>query len=185
MNKLQWNANRISNILISRKCTLHLNISSVKWHLFCLGLDVLIKTGTIWNNDHFLVYKRMSVSLSQVEYTYVDDDPDMGVDAEFTHMLLHSHTVFLQSIINTLTHSPLEDVVIILKVQFLNTCFVKFLWTPQNTFYDESTLVWVMPWCHQTASHCLCQSWPRSMSPYVATKPPWVKAHTKWPPLFL
>ena len=101
------------------------------------------------------------------------------------HMLLHSHTVFLQSIINTLTHSPLEDVVIILKVQSLNTCFVKFLWTPQNTFYDESTLVWVMPWCHQAASHSLSQCWPRSMSPYVVTKPPWVKAHTKWPPLFL
>ena len=40
---------------------------------------------------------------------------------------------------------------------------------------EKSTLAQVMAWCHQTASHCLSQCWPRSMSPYGVTRPQWVK----------
>ena len=35
----------------------------------------------------------------------------------------------------------------------------------QNTFDDKSTLVQVMPWCHQAAGHYLSQYWYGSMSP--------------------
>ena len=42
--------------------------------------------------------------------------------------------------------------------------------------YDKSTLVQVMAWCHQATSHYLSQCWPRSMSPYEATRPQRVNA---------
>ena len=42
-------------------------------------------------------------------------------------------------------------------------------------FTDKSTLVQVMAWCRQATSHYLSQYWPRSLSPYGITKPPWVK----------
>ena len=38
---------------------------------------------------------------------------------------------------------------------------------------DESTLVQVMAWCHQTTSHYLNQCWPSSMLPYEVTEPQW------------
>ena len=40
---------------------------------------------------------------------------------------------------------------------------------------DKSTLVEVMPWCHQATSHYLGQCWPSFMSPYGVTRPQWVK----------
>ena len=40
---------------------------------------------------------------------------------------------------------------------------------------DQSTLVQVMAWCHQTTNHNLSQCWPRSLSPYGVTRPQWVK----------
>ena len=39
---------------------------------------------------------------------------------------------------------------------------------------DKSTLVQVMAWCRQAASHYLSQCWPRSQSPYGVTRPQWV-----------
>ena len=56
---------------------------------------------------------------------------------------------------------------------------------PLNLTDDKSTLIQVMAWCHQATSHYLSQCWPRSMSPYVITKPQWVKlsfliSHTIW-----
>ena len=39
---------------------------------------------------------------------------------------------------------------------------------------DKSTLVQVMAWCRQAASHYLSQCWPRSMLPYDVTRPQWV-----------
>ena len=51
---------------------------------------------------------------------------------------------------------------------------------------DQSSLVQVMAWCRQATSHylshgatyyitpCLSQCWPRSLSPYVVTRPQWV-----------
>ena len=46
---------------------------------------------------------------------------------------------------------------------------------PQNLTDDKSTLVQVMAWCRQATSHCLSQSWPRSLSPYGVTGGQWVK----------
>ena len=39
----------------------------------------------------------------------------------------------------------------------------------------KSTLVQLMACCLMTSSHYLNQCWPRSMSPYVTSKPQWVK----------
>ena len=39
---------------------------------------------------------------------------------------------------------------------------------------DKSTLVHVMAWCRQAASHYLNQCWPRSISPYGVDGPQWV-----------
>ena len=36
---------------------------------------------------------------------------------------------------------------------------------------DKSTLVQVMAWCRQATSHYLSQCWPRSLTPYGATRP--------------
>ena len=41
---------------------------------------------------------------------------------------------------------------------------------------DRSTLVQVMAWCRQAASHYLNQCWPRSKPPYGITRPQWVNA---------
>ena len=40
---------------------------------------------------------------------------------------------------------------------------------------DQSTLLQVMAWCRQATSHYLSQCLPRSLSPYGATRPQWVK----------
>ena len=47
---------------------------------------------------------------------------------------------------------------------------------PQNPSDDKSTLVQVMAWCRQAASHYLSQCCPRSLSPYGVTRPQWVKS---------
>ena len=39
---------------------------------------------------------------------------------------------------------------------------------------DKSTLIQVMAWCHQAASHCLNQCWPSSMSPCGITRDQWI-----------
>ena len=46
---------------------------------------------------------------------------------------------------------------------------------PLDLTDDMSTLVQVMAWFHQAASHYLSQCWPRSLSPHGVTKPLWVK----------
>ena len=48
-------------------------------------------------------------------------------------------------------------------------------WTSLDHNDDKSTLVQVMAWCHQAASHYLSQCWPRSLSPYGVIRPQWVK----------
>ena len=40
---------------------------------------------------------------------------------------------------------------------------------------DKSTLVQVMAWCRQAASHYLGPCWPRMMSPNGVIRPQWVK----------
>ena len=55
------------------------------------------------------------------------------------------------------------------------SCEIALLWMSLN-FTDESTLVQVMAWCRQASSHYLSQCWPRSLSPYVVTRPQWVNS---------
>ena len=44
-------------------------------------------------------------------------------------------------------------------------------WMPQDLTDDKSTLVQVMAWCRQAASHYLNQCRPISVSPYGTTRP--------------
>ena len=48
-------------------------------------------------------------------------------------------------------------------------------WMPQHFTDDKSIMVQVMAWCRQATSHYLSQCWPRSLSPYGAARPQWVK----------
>ena len=83
-----------------------------------------------------------------------------------------------------LTHWPLGDLNKILDKQFSNLfqwlkgelSLVKFAlnWMSLDLTEDKSTLVQVMAWCRQAASHYLSQYWPRSVSPYGVIKPQWV-----------
>ena len=57
-----------------------------------------------------------------------------------------------------------------------NSCETALRSMPQNPSDDKSTLVQVMAWCRQAASHYLSQCCPRSLSPYGGTRPQWVKA---------
>ena len=43
----------------------------------------------------------------------------------------------------------------------------------------KNLLVQVMTWCFQATSHYLSQCWPRSVSPYGATRPQWDKMITE------
>ena len=56
------------------------------------------------------------------------------------------------------------------------SCELAFRWMPLDLTDDKSTLVQVMAWCHQATSHYLSQWWPRSLSPYGATRPQWVNS---------
>ena len=49
-------------------------------------------------------------------------------------------------------------------------------WMPQNLTDDKSTLVQIMALWHQTTSQYLSKYWPGSMSPYVVTRPQWLKS---------
>ena len=54
------------------------------------------------------------------------------------------------------------------------SCKIALRWMPLDLTDDKSTLVQVMAWCRQAASHYLSQCWPRFMSPYGVTRPQWV-----------
>ena len=58
-----------------------------------------------------------------------------------------------------LTHWPLWDVAVILKVQFLKLLY--------RTVFLALT---VMAWCHQASNHYVIQCRPRSLSPYSAIR---------------
>ena len=69
------------------------------------------------------------------------------------------------------THWPLEDVALILKVQFsyslhrlVTNSLRNLWWMPQKLINEKSTLPHIMDWGHQTKSHYLSQYWHRSMS---------------------
>ena len=54
------------------------------------------------------------------------------------------------------------------------SCEIALIWMSLDFTDDQSTLVQVMAWCRQAASHYLSQCWPRSLSPYGVTRPQWV-----------
>ena len=56
-------------------------------------------------------------------------------------------------------------------------CKIALRWMSMNLTDDKSTLVRVMAWCRQAASHYLSQCWPRSVSPYGVTRPRWVNCN--------
>ena len=51
------------------------------------------------------------------------------------------------------------------------SCKIAIRWMQLNLTDDKSTLIQVMAWCRQATSHYLSQCWPRSLSPYVVTRP--------------
>ena len=55
-----------------------------------------------------------------------------------------------------------------------NSCETALRSMPQNPSDDKSTLVQVMAWCRQAASHYLSQCCPKSLSAYGVTRPQWV-----------
>ena len=52
-------------------------------------------------------------------------------------------------------------------------------WIPLDLIDDKPSLVQVMAWCRQAASHYLSQCLPRPMSPYGVSRPWWVDI-CKW-----
>ena len=56
------------------------------------------------------------------------------------------------------------------------SCEIALIWMSLDIADDQSTLVQVMAWCRQATSHYLSQCWPRSLSPYGITRPPWVNS---------
>ena len=49
-------------------------------------------------------------------------------------------------------------------------CEIAFRWMQDYLTNEQSTLVQVIAWCHQTTSHYQSQSWPRSLLPYGITR---------------
>ena len=56
------------------------------------------------------------------------------------------------------------------------SCELALKWMSLDLTDDKSTLVQVMAWCRQAASHYLSQCWPRSLSPYGVTRLQWVNS---------
>ena len=54
------------------------------------------------------------------------------------------------------------------------SCEISLILMSLDCTDDQSTLVQVMAWCRQATSHYLRQCWPRSLLPYVVTRPQWV-----------
>ena len=59
------------------------------------------------------------------------------------------------------------------------SCEITQVWMSLEFTDDQSTLVQVMAWCRQAASHYLGHCWPRFVSLYGVTRPQWV--NSLWP----
>ena len=55
------------------------------------------------------------------------------------------------------------------------SCEIALTWISLDLTDEKSTLVQVMAWCREAASHYLNQCWPRSLSLYGVTRPQWAK----------
>ena len=74
-----------------------------------------------------------------------------------------------------LTHWPLIFKLILVIECWGISCEIALIWMSLYFTDDQWTLVHVMAWCRQAASHYLIQCWPRSLSPYGVTRPQWVE----------
>ena len=62
-------------------------------------------------------------------------------------------------------------------INILNiSCESAIRWMSQNAYDGVSRMVQVMACCHQAASHCLSQCWPRSVSIYGISRPNYVNS---------
>ena len=61
---------------------------------------------------------------------------------------------------------------------WLISCKIVHRWMSPNLTDDKSTLLQVMAWCCQAASHYLNQCWLRSLTPYGVTRPQWDQGFT-------
>ena len=65
-------------------------------------------------------------------------------------------------------HKPLSEPMMVSLPRRICVTWPQWVkWIPQNPIDDESTLVLVMSWCHQTTSYYLNQCWSSSMLPYI------------------
>ena len=90
----------------------------------------------------------------------------------------------LVKVISALTHWPLENMVVISKVQFPSTCYDLSSWALRTFFLRcmlrnksviSQILVQVMDWCRQAKRHFMIKCWSKSMSPYGVTRSQWVE----------
>ena len=56
------------------------------------------------------------------------------------------------------------------------SCEIALIYMSPNFPDDQSTLLQVMAWCHQAASHYLSQCWSGSLLPNGITRPQWVNS---------
>ena len=70
---------------------------------------------------------------------------------------------------------------LISRIDVLSTCEIALRWKKQDLTDDKSALAQVMAWCRQATIQYLSQCWPKSLSPYGATTPHWVKRLLMWP----
>ena len=100
----------------------------------------------------------------------------------YEHIATSRQTVKLNCHVNSLAPGGFENIfqnVFFKLISWIdtlsNSCETALRSMPQNPSDDKSTLVQVMAWCRQAASHYLSQCCPRSLSPYGVTRPQWVK----------
>ena len=60
---------------------------------------------------------------------------------------------------------------VIFQLILVISCKIVLKWMPMELTGGKSTLVRVMAWCRQAASHYLSQCWPRSLSPFGVIRP--------------
>ena len=118
---------------------------------------------------HYWDFYRGALSLSQVSATYKNKAPAKEI---------YGHLIFTW-VAETLTHWPLGNLNQILdQILVIDGwgifCEIALIWMSIDFTDHQSTLIQVMAWCRQAASHYLSQCWPRSMSPNGVTRPQWV-----------
>ena len=144
---------------------MHLQRSSVKWQPIFPGGDEFTKPFMSTQNDFVRCpWPLWMTSSGQERYNIFDNDRNSLVK-------LHSlapgrpRCHFKTAILN----------LVLLIGIFTSSKDNALRWMPRDLTDDKSTLVQVMAWCRQATSHYQSQCWPRSLSPYVVTRPQWVK----------